>query len=726
MCNVWKVGCRWSDSGAPESSIISIFRRSGIVFVGDDKKFEQVRRGDYLAIADGYNVVSIARAIGDVTPLQKMIEEGLIKVRQTESTIFNIEDRVSFGAGIRVHIVDLPKNEIFQYKRAGQFYSADTKRKKIIDLYNKYSDKPFDIKTAVYSLFGTGVKKPLIDKTRHFVIPVYQRPYSWGEEQIERFIKDIIQNFRESVEGNIIAPMFIGTMQLSAPKFITEREQEYEIIDGQQRLTTICCLYKYLYLKYPILSHNGIKFDWLETRVNNGREDNDLQEMFALRTLADLDKISPDTTNKYIQNIKLIAEIFDHEAETQFCIKADCIEQFVKYISNFLYIVVIETEAGLSKTIQIFNTINTAGLDLGGNDLFKIRLYEYYKSVKCADEDIFDKIGELYELIKEYQDGDILSAGDVLTVYKEYIIAKYGLNVALYDMSTTTFFEYLFDELLGVQHRSKQFGNIQEKGVVLSLEELNNIVDVIKVWEESQFCDCKQMLSWTLLEKSRYYKYTRVAYHILLANPHLKTNIDQLYKLIEPVSKYLFCQSIRYARVVYETSQTMRNIYHELYTNTYSATIALANDKLKEKCGKDILSYIGQEIAHNRIWKDLICVTSNILYETECLQRHVDPKEIRERLNESYDIEHIHATEDNEVIVAGWLQNSIGNLTLLESSINRSIGKKIFAQKKKRYKESCYKFIRDLANIDQWTENEIMDRRDKEIEKIYNYLFKAN
>jgi hypothetical protein len=70
MCNVWKVGCRWSDSGAPESSIISIFRRSGIVFVGDDKKFEQVRRGDYLAIADGYNVVSIARAIGDVTLVQ--------------------------------------------------------------------------------------------------------------------------------------------------------------------------------------------------------------------------------------------------------------------------------------------------------------------------------------------------------------------------------------------------------------------------------------------------------------------------------------------------------------------------------------------------------------------------------------------------------------------------------------------------------------------------------
>lgn len=720
MCNVWKVGCRWSDTGTPDTTIISIFRRSGVVFVGDDKRFGQVKRGDYLAIADGYNVVSIARTIGEVTPLQKMIDEGWIKVRQNESCVFNIAHRHSWGAGVRVHIVDLPKSEIFQYKRAGQFYSAAPKRQKIIDLYNKYCNKPFDIKTSVYSLFGgDGTKSPLIDKTRRFVIPVFQRPYSWGEEQIDRFIRDMLQNFGESVEEGSFLPMFIGTMQLSAPKFITEREQEYDIIDGQQRLTTICCLCKYLYLKYPTLNPNHIKFDWLETRVNNGREDNDLQMMLSLQTLADLSNISPNTSNKYLQNIKLIADIFDNEADNLPRITADSVESFIKYISNYLYIVVIETEAGLSKTIQIFNTINTAGLDLGGDDLFKVRLYEYYKSVCGADEGVFDKIGELYERIKHHH--HTLSANRVLTVYKERIIAKYGLNVALYDLSAATFFDYLFDELLGVQHHPKQFGNISERGVVLSLDELNEIVDIIVAWESSSFSDCRQMLCWTLLERSRYYKYTRIAYHIMLTNPELK--IDQLYDLIEPVSKYLFCQSIRFARIVYETSQTMRSIYRMLYAKPYSEVVDFAYERLMDKSGEYICDTIGQQIAHNRKWKELICVTSNVLYETECLQTNLDPQEVLNRLNQSYDIEHIHATEDREVEVADWLQNSIGNLTLLESSINRSIGKKTFEKKKPHYQKSCYKFIRDLANIEQWTENEIRERRRCETEKIYNYLF---
>lgn len=58
------------------------------------------------------------------------------------------------------------------------------------------------------------------------------------------------------------------------------------------------------------------------------------------------------------------------------------IDSFVEYILNDILFVVIETVAGLSKTIQIFNTINTAGLDLNGDDLFKVRLYEYLHDIK--------------------------------------------------------------------------------------------------------------------------------------------------------------------------------------------------------------------------------------------------------------------------------------------------------------------------------------------------------
>ena len=87
MNNCWKIGSRWSVDGSWNSRIITIFRRSNVVFVGGDaaKRFhDQVKKGDYFAIADGFTIVAVARATGDVMHLSEMIEQGLIKVRDGE------------------------------------------------------------------------------------------------------------------------------------------------------------------------------------------------------------------------------------------------------------------------------------------------------------------------------------------------------------------------------------------------------------------------------------------------------------------------------------------------------------------------------------------------------------------------------------------------------------------------------------------------------------------
>ena len=65
MATVWKIGSRWSSYGAASASILSIFRRNKVVFVGlEDESwfFNNVHRGDYFAIADGYQIVAIAKA----------------------------------------------------------------------------------------------------------------------------------------------------------------------------------------------------------------------------------------------------------------------------------------------------------------------------------------------------------------------------------------------------------------------------------------------------------------------------------------------------------------------------------------------------------------------------------------------------------------------------------------------------------------------------------------
>ena len=285
MANVWKIGSRWSDLGTWDSRIITIFRRSGVVFVGGKcaKRFhKEVSIGDYFAIADGYTVSAVAKATSDVLSLSDMIAKKLIKIKDTEP--FNLNWNFDGCYGIRVKIVDLPPNEQFQYMKSGAFFSANKYWNEIIDLYESKVEKSFDISAKTYKLFSTHnyrdsegfVKDNLLDGKTKYIIPVYQREYSWGYDQISRFIRDLFRGFWGSEDNKFILaePMFIGTMQLSYKKYISNNEYEQDVIDGQQRLSTFLCLIKYLQLAYPNNKEiQKIPNNWLETRVNNGKED---------------------------------------------------------------------------------------------------------------------------------------------------------------------------------------------------------------------------------------------------------------------------------------------------------------------------------------------------------------------------------------------------------------------------------------------------------------------
>lgn len=77
-------------------------------------------------------------------------------------------------------------------------------------------------------------------ETKTYKIPVYQRNYAWEEDEITALIKDVY----DSSQKNSKAPYYIGTL-------VTYKrgDSEYEVIDGQQRLTTIYIILKALGIK---------------------------------------------------------------------------------------------------------------------------------------------------------------------------------------------------------------------------------------------------------------------------------------------------------------------------------------------------------------------------------------------------------------------------------------------------------------------------------------------
>jgi hypothetical protein len=186
-------------------------------------------------------------------------------------------------------------------------------------------------------------------------------------------------------------------------------------------------------------------------------------------------------------------------------------------------------------------------------------------------------------------------------------------------------------------------------------------------------------------------------------------------------------------------AKSVNEIHSFMYHDVYRAVIKYEDNKeeLFSKIRKKILSNnnqwfkdncLGEPIAYNRIWKNLICILSDYFDEKAY---GVPLERLKTLYNEGFDIEHIHANanEKEGTDIDENLQNSIGNLMLLEYDINRSIGCLPFKEKKERsqgnlcYKDSQYASVKKISMFEDWGLTEVQQRRQEEIEKIADFLF---
>ncbi len=77
----------------------------------------------------------------------------------------------------------------------------------------------------------------ILNGNRQFLIPVYQRYYSWDVEQCKRLWNDIVEMQKRGKEGH-----FVGSIVNIAEQAMPTGVQKYMIIDGQQRITTLSLL----------------------------------------------------------------------------------------------------------------------------------------------------------------------------------------------------------------------------------------------------------------------------------------------------------------------------------------------------------------------------------------------------------------------------------------------------------------------------------------------------
>jgi len=222
-----------------------------------------------------------------------------------------------------------------------------------------------------------------------FVIPTYQRPYVWGDEQIDKFLSD----FYKSYQLDYTADYFIGTI------LTKENGETAELIDGQQRFTT-------LWLTAFVFAQKNAGTNLEKFLKDN---DNALKLTFEIRSevgdyfkmLLEKDKsglirvIGTETIEKfpYLKNIAealvKIKDLIDKVDEID-------LKGFGDYIYEKVYFIKNATPEKIDLN-KLFSTINSAGVQLEQTDIIKANL------LKLIDEKVmFGKIWEVCENMNNF------------------------------------------------------------------------------------------------------------------------------------------------------------------------------------------------------------------------------------------------------------------------------------------------------------------------------------
>ena len=210
-----------------------------------------------------------------------------------------------------------------------------------------------------------------------FHIPHYQRPYAWGEEQATELFDDLFAFYEEKNEDDYL----LGSIVLIKK----EKESRAEVIDGQQRLTTLTILLATIAshvddedqkeLKAYIIE-KGKKFEKIQPSPRLFLRNQD-QEFFRkyiqdidIEALKDLDRAK---LNEVERNICNNAKILHSKIQQKFFSNKNALMEFAEFILNRCVLIAISTPSQKS-AFRIFSVINSRGLDLQPTDMIKAEI----------------------------------------------------------------------------------------------------------------------------------------------------------------------------------------------------------------------------------------------------------------------------------------------------------------------------------------------------------------
>ena len=510
-----------------------------------------------------------------------------------------------------------------------------------------------------------------------FLIPSYQRKYSWTDNERKALWQDIEESIKDNMNH------FVGTLSFKENKTIgLSTDTTYEIIDGQQRITTFFILIKVLIDKIP---DNKTQQSLLNSFI--GSEDNlklyplGVDGDFLKRLLFHFGDIDEAKIIKRSQKFMYSAMKLFNAFANALTIKE--IEDRIIFIRDSIDVLVFNVESQ-AQAVKMFSIINDRGLPLRILDKTKSILMLY--STLHLKEELNDTINNSFENIFDGYDNllvmrdklGILGRLEENTIFAQHYYSSKRLFPKTWNNRDGA--DTIFNNL---KNRCEELKD-KPKGLKTFITSYLNDFESFAISYSNLINDIETKVEYH--KSFRFLEFTATLYP-LIVRLYMQSKLENVLDLLEAVE-------VR----VYKLRGT--NPVADMYwLSSYVAENEPNIDDIRSR-----LIYIGEKFVNNHVFSNYL---DDPIYGNGAVKyilSEYNGDNLTFEVYKDLQIEHIFSKEPNfDFLSYGFTddyiyeKNKIGNLGLLEQSLNKGLGNLPPINKVSGYIKSQITDMRNLA-----------------------------
>lgn len=561
----------------------------------------------------------------------------------------------------------------------------------------------------------------LFSVKKKYVVPRFQRAYSWSKDEVKELWDDIIANIKISNEADVRhEEYFIGALVLVGD----DKSNILQIVDGQQRLTTITILLSVLCERFKELGKDNLAeaifTNYIEGRDDDGKNyfklDNETPKPFFQKNIQYINKerdlpqsdeertlssayqefYSSTASESLASRLGMCRKIDDEKYEMLLRAVRD---QVVKYL-KVIFITVSEEE----EAYTIFETLNARGMNLSFVDLIKNKLFKELTDTHPDDD--AKTTWKNIRLVISSRD----AVGSLETFVRHWWISKYS---------------YVSEENIYKAFKKLSLENkIDAKNFISELYSDSQTYVKIASPLQEDFRQQEEKFIYNALSAFRIFNITQQRTFLLSlfkARDRRIIKIDDQKNIMKFLEKFHFmfnavC-SLRPSGIENSYSRAARDLQNASDRRAAKEIIKVLQDSLSTRIPDETLfieKFKGLKF-YNGYTRDkkLIQYIFNKIERSKLLTNELAPENIS--------LEHILSQSLNDKEIIGM----IGNLLPLSQELNEEAKDKEVADKLLTYQKSHYSLPKEFASeyTYTWTPSDIQNRTQKLAEYCYHYIW---